>query len=80
VGAVVGPGTQAVSLSLFRTFKLAERAQMRVGVAAANAFNHPNYGTPGLTLGTASFGTITTLQNQEGTGPRALQLSGRITF
>jgi hypothetical protein len=80
VGSVVGPGTEAVSLSLFRSFKIQERAQLRFGMAVANAFNHPNYGTPGLTLGTASFGTITSLQTAEGAGPRSLQLSGRITF
>ncbi len=80
VGAVVGPGTQAVSLSLFRSFKITEGSRLRVGVAAANALNHPNYGVPGLTLGTASFGTISSLQTAEGSGPRSLQLSGRITF
>jgi Carboxypeptidase regulatory-like domain len=80
VGSVVGPGTQAVSLSLFRTFSIWERAKLRVGMAASNAFNHPNYGTPGLTLGTSTFGVISTLQSAEGAGPRALQLSGRITF
>ena len=80
VGSVVGPGTQAVSLSIFRTFSIWERAKLRVGMAASNAFNHPNYGTPGLTLGTSTFGVISTLQSAEGAGPRALQLSGRITF
>jgi hypothetical protein len=80
VGSVVGPGTQAVSLSLFRTFSIWERAKLRVGMAVSNAFNHPNYGTPGLTLGTSTFGVISTLQSAEGAGPRALQLSGRITF
>jgi hypothetical protein len=80
VGAVVGPGTQAVSLSFFRTFKYAERMQFRVGAAAANAFNHPNYGTPSLTLGTSSFGIISTMQSAEGAGPRTIQVSGRLTF
>lgn len=80
VGAVVGPDTKAVSLSLFRSFQVKERVKLRVGMAAANAFNHPNYGVPGLTLGTASFGTITSMQTAEGSGPRSLQLSGRITF
>jgi hypothetical protein len=80
VGSVIGPGTQAVSLSLFRSFSVKERAKVRIGMAVANAFNHPNYGVPGLTLGTASFGTISALQTAEGAGPRSLQLSGRITF
>jgi hypothetical protein len=80
VGAVVGPGTQAVSLSLFRTINFTERVRFRFGIAAANALNHPNYGTPALTLNASTFGTITSLQSAEGAGPRQLQLTGRITF
>jgi hypothetical protein len=80
VGSVVGPGTQAVSLSLLRTFKITERINFRLGAAASNAFNHPNYGVPGLTLGTSSFGIISSMQSAEGAGPRSLQMSGRITF
>ncbi|HTS24448.1 MAG TPA: TonB-dependent receptor [Bryobacteraceae bacterium] len=80
VGAVNGPGTQAVSLSLFRSIAFTERLRLRFGVAAANALNHPNYGNPGLTLNTSTFGTITTLQSAEGAGPRQVQLTGRITF
>ena len=80
VGAVVGPGTQAVSLSLFRTINFTERVRFRIGIAAANALNHPNYSTPALTLNASTFGTITSLQSAEGAGPRQLQLTGRITF
>ncbi|HLK63188.1 MAG TPA: TonB-dependent receptor [Bryobacteraceae bacterium] len=80
VGAAVGPGTQAVSLSFFRSIDFTERIRLRVGIAAANSLNHPNYGTPGLTLNTSTFGTITTLQSAEGAGPRQVQLTGRITF
>ncbi len=80
VGSVVGPGTQAVSLSLLKTFVITERVKMRFGAAASNAFNHPNYGSPGTTLGTSSFGIISSLQSAEGAAPRSLQMSGRITF
>jgi hypothetical protein len=80
VGNVVGPGTQAISLSFYRTFRLKERLALRLGAAASNLFNHPNYGSPGLSLGTASFGTISSLQSAEGAGPRAIQLGGRLTF
>jgi hypothetical protein len=80
IGAVNGPGTQAVSLSMFHTFTFTERLRLRFGVSAANAFNHPNYGSPALTLNASGFGTITTLQSAEGAGPRQLQLTGRITF
>jgi hypothetical protein len=80
VGAVVGPGTQAVSLSLFKSVQITERARLQFGVAAANALNHLNLGTPGLTLTAGSFGTITSTQTAEGAAPRTVQLSGRLTF
>lgn len=80
VGAVKGPGTQAVSMSLFHSIEFTERVKFRLGISAANLFNHPNYGTPALTLNTATFGTITSLQSAEGAGPRQLQLTGRLTF
>ena len=80
VGAVQGPGTQTVALSLYRSFKLRERLAFRLGASATNLFNHPNYGNPSLSLGTAAYGTITSLQSQEGAGPRAIQVGGRLTF
>ena len=81
VGAVVGPGTQAVSLSLFKTFSILEKARLQVGAAAANAFNHPNYATPSnLSVGTSGFGSITNVQSQENGGPRSLMVTGRLTF
>ena len=80
VGSVVGPGTQVVSLSLYQTFSYKERISLRLGASASNLFNHPNYGVPNLSLGTPAFGTINGLQAAEDTGPRAIQLGGRITF
>jgi hypothetical protein len=80
VGAVVGPGTQEVSLSIYRSFVYHERYSIRIGASATNLFNHPNYGVPNLSLGTPGFGTISNLQSAEDTGPRAIQLGGRITF
>ncbi len=80
VGSVIGPGTQSVSLSLLRNFKIREKVNLRLGVAGTNMLNHPNYGVPGLTLGQSTFGIISSLQTSEGAGPRALQMTGRITF
>jgi hypothetical protein len=81
VGSILGPSTQAVSLSVFRSIPITERVKMRVGVSAANALNHPNYAVPtSLVLGNAAFGTINAMQGQEAGGPRALQLTGRDTF
>jgi len=81
IGSVLGPGTQAVSLSLFRSIPITERVKARVGVSAANALNHANYAVPSsLVLGNAAFGVISAMQGQEAGGPRALQLTGRVTF
>ncbi len=80
-GGIVGPGTQAVSLSLIKRFAFTERMHAEIGVQVSNAFNHPNYAPPGnLTLGVSAFGQITSMQNAEGAGPRQLQLTGRFTF
>ncbi|MBC7927061.1 MAG: TonB-dependent receptor, partial [Bryobacteraceae bacterium] len=80
VGSILGPGTQAVSLSIFKTFTIMERVRFQIGAAAANALNHQNLATPNLSLGTAPFGTITNVQQQEGAGARSVQLTARITF
>jgi len=80
-GAVVGPGTNVASLSLIKHIPVAERVRMEVGLQVSNIANHPNFAPPpSLTVGVAGFGQITSLQSAEGAGPRALQLTGRITF
>jgi hypothetical protein len=89
-GDLVGPGTQAVSLSLIKRFTIKERARAEIGLQVSNAFNHANYAPPGVlqveansTGGTqpvAGFGQITAMQIAEGAGPRQLQLTGRIVF
>jgi Carboxypeptidase regulatory-like domain/TonB dependent receptor len=80
VGAVVGPGTQVISISIYRSFRYKERYALRIGASSTNLFNHPNYGVPNLGLGTDPFGKISSLQTAEDTGPRAIQLGGRLTF
>lgn len=81
VGTVTGPGTNTVSLSLFKSVALAEALKLQIGVSATNTFNHPNYAIPSnLTVGTSGFAQISNVQSTQGAGPRALQLSGRITF
>ena len=81
VGAVVGPGSQAVSLSLIKSFRVGERFRFQVGAAASNAFNHPNYAPPSnLSIGTAGFASLNNVQSQEAGGPRSIQATARVTF
>jgi len=80
-GSVVGPGTQAISLSLIKRFFIKERIRTEVGMQVANAFNHANYAPPGnLVLGIPAFGQVTAMQSAEGAGPRQVQLTGRLIF
>src|SRR5262249_28517500 len=78
VGSVVGPGTQVVSLSVYRSFRYRERYAFRIGASAANLFNHPNYGVPDLGISNAAFGTIRSLQSEEDRGPRPVQFGTRL--
>jgi hypothetical protein len=81
VGSVVGPGTDAVSLSLIKSIHITEQLQFQFGAQAANAFNHRNYDVPNMNVDqTGSFGTISALQTAEGAGPRNVEITGRISF
>jgi len=80
VGNVVGPGTDAVSLSLIKSIKLTEQLQFQFGAQAANALNHRNYDVPNQLVDASGFGTISGLQSAEGAGPRNVEITGRISF
>lgn len=80
IGTICGPGTQAVSLSLFKTLAITGRARLQVCAAAENGLNHPNYGNPNPPLGTAAFGTITATQAADGAAQRSIQVSARVMF
>ncbi len=80
VGSVVGPASNVLSLSLFKSVVVRENLTLQIGAAASNALNHPNYALPNLTFGTAAFGTINNVQSQEDGGPRSLQLTMRLMF
>lgn len=81
VGAVVGPGTQAVSLSLLKGVQIREGMRIQIGAAASNVFNHPNYAAPSnLGIGTAGFASINNVQTQEAGGPRSIQATARLSF
>jgi len=80
VGNIVGPGTQAVSMSLMKSVRIKESLRFRIGAQAANLFNHVNYAPPSTTFNTAPFGTISNVQTAEGAGPRQVQITMRLTF
>ena len=80
-GAVVGPGTNSVSLSLLKRINITEAARFEFGAQVGNIFNHPNYAVPSnLNVNNSGFGLINAMQSAESGGPRQIQLTGRLTF
>jgi len=80
VGNIVGPGTQAMSLSLTKSVRIKESVRFQIGAQAANLLNHVNFAPPNTTFNTAAFGTISNVQSAEGAGPRQIQVTSRLTF
>lgn len=86
VGSLVGPGTDTFSTSLLKGISFTERVRVDMGVQVSNLFNHHNYDTPALDINVpSSFGVSTTVQGQmsgqqANAGPRALLLTGRLSF
>lgn len=72
---LIGPGSQNVDLSLFRTFTVREHVGVQVRLEAFNAFNFVNFGNPRSNMGAANPGRIDTA----GDG-RIMQFGFRMTF
>ncbi len=80
VGSVVGPGTVSLSSSVIKGVNLTESTKLQLGISAANLFNHRNYAPPNMQVDTSSYGQSSELQSAEGTGPRNVQITARISF
>ncbi|MCL4850465.1 MAG: carboxypeptidase regulatory-like domain-containing protein [Bryobacteraceae bacterium] len=72
---LIGPGTQLIDLGLARNFAIHEEHRLQFRFEMFNALNHPNFGFPGSTLGTANFGVIRTAGR-----PREIQMALRYSF
>jgi len=72
------PGIQDVDFGLHRSFRIpvGETTRLNFRAEAFNAFNHPQFGKPGSTLGNSQFGVIsgTSIDN------RIVQLALRLVF
>jgi hypothetical protein len=73
-------------LGFHKSFKINERAAIRVEGNLFNIFNHPNFLPPdlitdGANLSSAGFGkSLATFSNQQTGGPRITQLALRFDF
>lgn len=76
---IYGPGYENVNFSLFKNFEIHEDVKFQFRIETFNLLNHPSPANPtsgNLSLGTSSFGTITTVQG----AARVLQIAGKINF
>ena len=75
---VRGPSFSNFDASLFKNFQIKERFKVQIRGEFFNAVNHPNYGQPGTSFGTATFGTITSLAGNS--NMRQGQIGAKILF
>lgn len=74
-GVLVMPGVNNWDLSLLKDFRLTRDVRVQFRSEFFNAFNHPNYGFPGLVIGTPQFGVITTARDA-----RSIQLGLKLLW
>jgi hypothetical protein len=76
---VRAPGTRNADLSLFKQFpisRIREGMRLEARLEALNSLNHPQFAPPNMTVGLASFGTVTSQANI----PRQVQLALKLYF
>jgi hypothetical protein len=71
-----GSGVGNWDATLNKTISIKDRVNFAFRAEAENVFNHPWFALPNTTLGSSTFGQITSTYNNA----RSLQLGGRITF
>ena len=71
-----GSGSGNWDATLIKTISIKDRVNFAFRAQAQNLFNHPWFALPNTTLGSSTFGQISSLYNS----PRQIQLGGRITF
>jgi hypothetical protein len=74
-GAILGPGVQRWDMAAIKNVNLAGPVKFQLRGEFFNAFNHENFSGVGTTLGTSSFGTLTSGHN-----PRIIQVAGKLIF
>ena len=69
-------GANTVDASLFKNFRIGERAQIQFRAEFFNALNTPQFGMPNTSYGAALFGTVSDQSNV----PRQIQMGLKIRF
>jgi hypothetical protein len=69
-------GARNIDFSVFKEFRIKERAQIELRGEAFNLTNTPLFGNPDTTFGSATFGIVNSQEN----APRQVQLGLKILF
>jgi hypothetical protein len=72
---LVGPGFTSLNIGLHKNFSLRENVRLQLRGEAFNALNNVNLNLPNSTVGTSTFGRITSAGD-----PRILQFAVRLMF
>jgi hypothetical protein len=80
--AIYGPGFTNSDFSIRKVTKITERFSHEFRFEAFDLFNHPNFGQPGLTVGSTNFGVIqnTRFQTGDSGSSRQLQFAMKLIF
>lgn len=73
-----GPGMNVFHFGVTKEIAIHERARLKLEMVSTDFFNHPNYNNPGATVGTTTFGKVTSTNSTDGS--RNFQLTARLTF
>ena len=72
---VRGPGSLNFDMDLIKRFKIRESTEFEFRLDAISILNHPNFGTPTMTLNSTSLGNITSAS-----GSRSFIVNTRVNF
>jgi hypothetical protein len=79
---VVGPGFANVDIALIKNTMIRENIRLQIRLDAFDALNETNFGQPGTTIGTSTFGLLTNTRFPTGDSgsSRQMQVSAKIVF
>jgi len=84
INILEGPGLMSHNLTLRKRFQITERLHFDFMALGSNLFNHPNFSFPSSTIDVPGAGVITGQHDRyfsgEKSGPRVIELRGRIEF
>jgi hypothetical protein len=72
---MLGPDFQKWDIALAKNTHIGDHVNVQLRVESFDVFNHPNFFGIGTTMGSSTFGTVTSDHE-----PRLLQMGGKVTF